>query len=103
MREDDEKHTNGGGFLSSDVQRATSSSADGLGYSTSVGHMDDERVVIEASSGGANEDQCHTQDDALKLIRILTPILVSKAYDLKNARCQTFARYKNHKYSSDQA
>lgn len=55
--------------------------------------MDDERVVFEASSGGANEDQSHTQDDALKLIRILTSILVLKAYDLKNARFETFVKY----------
>ncbi|KAG1135202.1 hypothetical protein G6F37_013026 [Rhizopus arrhizus] len=55
--------------------------------------MDDERVVFEASSGGANEDQNHTQDDALKLIRILTSILVLKAYDLKNARFETFIKY----------
>ncbi|KAG1046718.1 hypothetical protein G6F43_010811 [Rhizopus delemar] len=38
-----------------DIQRATPSFADGLGYSTLVGHMDDECVVFEASSGGANE------------------------------------------------
>ncbi|CEG72970.1 hypothetical protein RMATCC62417_08442 [Rhizopus microsporus] len=80
-------------FLAIDIQRATSSFADGLGYSTLVGHMDDERVVFEASSGGANEDQSHTQDDALKLIRILTSILVLKAYDLKNARFETFVKY----------
>ncbi|KAG1472058.1 hypothetical protein G6F56_001761 [Rhizopus delemar] len=76
-----------------DIQRATSSFADGLGHSTLVGHMDDECVVFEASSGGANEDQSYTQDDAFKLIRILTSILVLKAYDLKNARFDTFVKY----------
>lgn len=55
--------------------------------------MDDECVVFEASSGGANEDQSYTQDDAFKLIRILTSILVLKAYDLKNARFDTFVKY----------
>ncbi|EPB89869.1 hypothetical protein HMPREF1544_03252 [Mucor circinelloides 1006PhL] len=82
-------------FLAIDIQRATSSFADGLGYSTLTGHMDDERVVFEASSGVANEHQKHTQGDALKLIRILTSVLVLKAYDLKNARFETFAKYKN--------
>jgi hypothetical protein len=38
-------------FLAIDIQRATPSFADGLGYSILVGHMDDERVVFEASSG----------------------------------------------------
>ncbi|KAG0905025.1 hypothetical protein G6F62_011353 [Rhizopus arrhizus] len=80
-------------FLSIDIQRATSCFADDLGYSTLVGHMDDKRVVFDASSGGANEDQNHTQDDALKLIRILTSILVLKAYALKNARFETFIKY----------
>ena len=79
--------------LAADIQRASSSFADGLGYSTLVGHMDDERVVFEASSGGVSEDQSHAQDDALKLIKILTSILVLKAYDLKNARFETFKNY----------
>lgn len=55
--------------------------------------MDDEHVVFEASSGGANEDQNHTQGDAVKLIRILTSILVLKTYVLKNARFETFIKY----------
>ncbi|CAO3659705.1 unnamed protein product [Rhizopus stolonifer] len=55
--------------------------------------MGDERVVFEASSGGANEDQNHTQGDTVKLIRILSSILVLKAYDLKNARFETFIKY----------
>ncbi|KAI8080393.1 hypothetical protein BDF21DRAFT_339990, partial [Thamnidium elegans] len=80
-------------FLTTDIQQATSSFADGLGYSTLVGHMDDERVVFEASSGGASEDQNHTQDDAVKLIRILTSIIILKGYDLKNARFETFMKY----------
>ncbi|KAI8881651.1 hypothetical protein K501DRAFT_188456, partial [Backusella circina FSU 941] len=80
-------------FLAIDFQRATSSFADGLGYSTLVGHMDDERVVFEASSGGADEDQSHTQDDALKSIRILTSILVLKAYHLEYAGFETFVKY----------
>ena len=46
--------------------------------------MDDERIVFEASLGAANEDQGHIQDATLKLLRILTFILVLKAYDLKN-------------------
>lgn len=77
-------------FMAIDFQRASPCFADGIGYSTLVGHMDDERVVFEASSGGANEDINHTQDDAMKLVRILTLFLVLKAYDLKNARFRTF-------------
>lgn len=33
-------------FLAIDIQRATPSFADGLGYSTLVGHMGDERIVL---------------------------------------------------------
>jgi hypothetical protein len=33
--------------------------------------MDDGRVVFETSLDGANEDQNNTQDDAVKLIRII--------------------------------
>ncbi|KAG2223378.1 hypothetical protein INT45_002873 [Circinella minor] len=62
--------------------------ADGLGYSTLIGHMDDEFIVIEASYDGYEE---HTNDDTLKS---LTSIIVLKAYDLKNARFETFTKYK---------
>ncbi|KAI8336410.1 hypothetical protein EDC96DRAFT_548069 [Choanephora cucurbitarum] len=79
--------------LAVDIQGASFSFADGLGYSTLVGHMDDERVVFEASSGGVSEDQSRTQDDALKWIKVLTSILVLKAYDLKNAWFETFKNY----------
>ncbi|KAI9361313.1 hypothetical protein BD770DRAFT_470688 [Pilaira anomala] len=74
--------TNGSIRIVGDIA-ATSSFSDGLGYSTLVSYMDDERIVFEASSGKANEDQNHTQNDALKLIRILSSILILKAYDLK--------------------
>ncbi|CEP13318.1 hypothetical protein [Parasitella parasitica] len=46
-----------GNFYPIDIQRATSGFADDIGYSTLVGHMDNERVVFEASSCGANEYQ----------------------------------------------
>lgn len=66
-------------FLTAGLQeRASSSFADGLAYSTLVGHMDDKRVVFEASSGGAKEDHSHTQSDALKILRILALSLSSK-------------------------
>lgn len=66
-------------FLTTGPQeRASSSFADGLAYSTLVGHMDDKRVVFEASLGGAKEDHSHTQNDALKILRILALSLSSK-------------------------
>ena len=77
-----------------DIQRTSPNFADGLGYSTVFGHMDNERVVIEASSGGENENINHTQDDVLKLIKTLTSIVILKAYQLKNARFETFKKYK---------
>ncbi|KAI7848979.1 hypothetical protein BDC45DRAFT_561173 [Circinella umbellata] len=80
--------------FTADFQRAGRIFADGLGYSTLIGHMDDERIVIEASSGGYEENQEHTEDDALKLLKTLTSIIVLKAYDLKNARFKTFTKFK---------
>ncbi|KAI7857666.1 hypothetical protein BDC45DRAFT_19207 [Circinella umbellata] len=81
-------------FFATDIQRTSPNFANGLGYSTLVGHMDDERVVIEASSGGENENMNHTQDDALKLIKALTSIVILKAYQMKNARFETYNKFK---------
>ncbi|KAL9541855.1 hypothetical protein MBANPS3_008895 [Mucor bainieri] len=80
-------------FMATDFQRTTPCFADGHGYPTLVGHMDDEGVVFEASSVEASENTNHTEDDALKLTRILTFSLVLKVYDLNNARFKTFLRY----------
>ena len=63
-------------------------------WRTSIGHTDNERIVIEASSGGYEENQDHTEDDALKLMKTLTSILVLKAYGIKNVRFEEFTMYK---------
>ncbi|KAI9499065.1 hypothetical protein BDB00DRAFT_754183 [Zychaea mexicana] len=78
------------------MQSTTSSSnADGIGYSTNIGIMDDERVIFEASSGPRREDVQHTYGDTLKNMEALTSIILLKAYKLSNARFSTLTRYKS--------
>ncbi|KAI8327154.1 hypothetical protein EDC96DRAFT_430818, partial [Choanephora cucurbitarum] len=36
----------------------------------------------------------HTQDSALKILKILTSVVIPKAYELKNANYKTFVKYK---------
>ncbi|KAL1926849.1 hypothetical protein VTP01DRAFT_5495 [Rhizomucor pusillus] len=46
--------------------------ADGIGYATTIGVMDDERTTVEASPGGKEEDSSHTYGDTLKILESLT-------------------------------
>ncbi|KAG2218136.1 hypothetical protein INT45_000434, partial [Circinella minor] len=77
------------------MQSTSSSNADGIGYATNTGIMDDERVIFEASSGPRWEDVQHTYGDTLKNIEALTLIIFLKAYKFSNARFSTLTRYKS--------
>lgn len=68
--------------------------ADGIAYATSVGLLDDERVIVEVSSGALTENIQHTLGDSLKLLESLTCIIVLKASKFSNAKFTTLQRYK---------
>ncbi|KAG1456047.1 hypothetical protein G6F46_000083 [Rhizopus delemar] len=68
--------------------------ADGIGYSTTAGIVDEERIMVECSSGGREENVEHTYDDSLKLVKSLTAMLVLKAYKRSNANYKTFCKFK---------
>ncbi|KAI9341322.1 hypothetical protein BD770DRAFT_330225 [Pilaira anomala] len=68
--------------------------ADGIGYSTTTGVVDEERIVVECSSGGREENIQHTYGDSLKLTKSLTAMLVLKAYKRSNASYKTFCKFK---------
>ncbi|KAI8095613.1 hypothetical protein BDF21DRAFT_330146 [Thamnidium elegans] len=68
--------------------------ADGIGYSTTTGIVGEERIAIECSSGGREENIQHTYGDSLKLTKSLTTMLVLKAYKRSNASYKTFCKFK---------
>ncbi|KAI7858043.1 hypothetical protein BDC45DRAFT_434756, partial [Circinella umbellata] len=82
-------------FSASLWQSPSTSFADGVGYSTNIGIMDDERIIFESSSGPRQEDVQHTYGDTLKNIEALTSIICLKAYKLENARYSTLTCYKS--------
>ncbi|KAG1441747.1 hypothetical protein G6F56_011350 [Rhizopus delemar] len=54
----------------------------------------EERIVVECSSGGREENIQHTYGDSLKLTKSLTAMLVLKAYKRSNASYKTFCKFK---------
>lgn len=72
----------------------SSFSADGIGYATCTGFLDDERAVVEASSGGIQEYIQHTAGDTIKLLESMTCMLALKASKVPNARFSTLQNYK---------
>ncbi|KAI9488091.1 hypothetical protein BDB00DRAFT_849955 [Zychaea mexicana] len=75
-------------------QTSSPNYADGIGYSTTVDVLDEERIMIECSSGGREENIQHTYGDSLKLVESLTSMLVLKAYRRCNANFETFIKFK---------
>lgn len=75
-------------------QSSNANYADGLGYSCTTGVMDEERIVIECSSGGREDNIQHTYGDSLKLTKTLTAMLLLKAYKRPNATYKSFRRSK---------
>ncbi|KAG2209403.1 hypothetical protein INT45_008062 [Circinella minor] len=73
--------------------------ADGIGYSTTVGVLDEERIMVEWPSGGREENVQHTYGDSLKLLKSLTAILVLKAYKRCHAKYTTFFQVQNYWHS----
>lgn len=68
--------------------------ADGIGYSTTAGVVDEERIMVECSSGGREENIEHIYDDILKLVKSLTAMFVLKAYKRSNVNYKTFCKFK---------
>ncbi|KAI7876626.1 uncharacterized protein EV154DRAFT_486438 [Mucor mucedo] len=68
--------------------------ADGIEYLTTTGVVDEERIVVECSSGGHEENIQHTYDDSLRLTKSLTAMLVLKAYKRPNASYKPFCKLK---------
>ena len=54
-----------------------------------MGYLDDERLIIESSSGGISEHIQHTSDDSLKLLEALQVLLKLKASKFENAQFTT--------------
>ncbi|KAI7849391.1 hypothetical protein BDC45DRAFT_448782 [Circinella umbellata] len=77
------------------MQSTSSSNADGIGYATNTGIMDDGRVIFKASSEPRWEDVQHTYGDTLKNIEALTSIIFLKAYKFSNTRFSTLTHYKS--------
>ncbi|KAJ8651897.1 hypothetical protein O0I10_012542 [Lichtheimia ornata] len=46
--------------------------ADGIGNATRAGILDDERILVECSSGGLEENLQHTYGDSLKILELRT-------------------------------
>lgn len=63
--------------------------ADGIGYTGQ-----DERLLMEASSGGLEEDIDHTLSDSLKLLENLAAILNTYRAKYLNSNKTTFSRLK---------
>ncbi|KAI9474269.1 MAG: hypothetical protein EXX96DRAFT_462875, partial [Benjaminiella poitrasii] len=63
--------------------------ADGIGYTGQ-----DERLLMEASSGGLEEDFNHTLGDSLKLLENLAAILNTYRTKYLNSNRTTFSRLK---------
>lgn len=55
-----------------DCEGETSNYAGGIGYATLAGILDDERILVECSSGGREENLQHTYGDSLKVLESLT-------------------------------
>lgn len=73
---------------------SNSNYADGIGYSTTNGVVDEEWIVVECSSGGHEENIQHTYGDSLRLVKSLIGMLVLKAYKRSNASYKTFCKFK---------
>ncbi|KAG0162635.1 hypothetical protein DFQ28_001004, partial [Apophysomyces sp. BC1034] len=74
----------------SNWQTLTDRFADGVGYATGIGYRTEEVLVIEASSGGIDENKAHTAADSLKLLEMLTGVLRLRSTRWKKASLQTF-------------
>lgn len=68
--------------------------ADGIGYTGQ-----DERLIMEASSGGLKEDIDHTLGDSLKLLENLAAILNTYRSKYINSNEETFSKLKVFRYS----
>lgn len=68
---------------------------DKVGYADGIGYTgQDERLLVEVSSGGLEEELDHTLSDSLKLLENLTAILNTYRAKYPNSNKMTFARLK---------
>lgn len=68
---------------------------DKIGYADGIGYTgQDERLLMEASSGGLEEDLNHTVGDSLKLLENLAAILNTYRAKYLNSNKTTFSKLK---------